>query len=52
MAKPPLAPVVRSVVRAPAVVETRVIAILSVPRVRRWNGRLTETIANEKQRRV
>jgi|HubBroStandDraft_6_1064221.scaffolds.fasta_scaffold1583115_2 hypothetical protein len=52
MAKPPRAPVVWSVVRAPAVVETRVIAILSVPRVRRWNGRLNETIANKKQRRV
>ena len=52
MAKPPRAPVVWSVVWVPAVAETRVIAIVSVPRVRRWNGRLTETIANEKQRRV
>jgi hypothetical protein len=52
MAKPPRAPIVRYVVRAPAVVETRVIAIVSVPLVRRWNGRLNETIANKKQRRV
>jgi hypothetical protein len=52
MAKPPFAPIVRSVVRAPAVAEIRVIATVSVPPVRRWIGRVTETIANKKQRRV
>jgi hypothetical protein len=52
MAKPPLAPIVRSIVRPPAVAESRGIAIEPVPRVRHWIGRLTETIANEKQRRV